>query len=190
MWGKSFGSALGVLASAVLCGCAALLPDARSEAGHFSSFDEARSAIAGLESGRSNRAQLVAMGLDPKTHSNAVLLTHADVVRRFVPGSVLTVQDLDPGIAQCLQARDACTGVEFTASRIHKQREGNFWADFFNFSRRTHTTGWRFQAVVLLVGDQVVYRNWGGQPVVNENDVQNNPLGPLQDIGPATVTKQ
>ncbi len=190
MWCKSLGNAIGLLACAVLSGCAALLPDARSEVGHFSSFDAARAAISQLEPGRSDRPQLVAMGLDPQTHANAVLLTHADVVRRFVPGSVLTREDLDPGIVQCLQARDACTGVDFTASRIHKQRSGNFWADFFNFSRRTHTTGWRFQAVVLLVADRVVYRNWGGQPVVNENDVQNNPLGPLQDIGPATVTKQ
>ena len=30
-------------------------------------------------------------------------------------------------------------------------------------------------------------RAWGGQPRVNDTEVQTNPLGPLQDIGPALV---
>lgn len=128
------------------------------------------------------------MGIDPAKHPNTTLLTHADVVKRFVPGSVLNKQDLDPGIVACLEARDACRGVDVVAARIEKNRTGNFFADFFNFSRRTDTTGWRFNAVVLLVNDTVVYRTWGGQPVLNESDVRTNPLGPLQDAGPSTVS--
>jgi len=36
----------------------------------------------------------------------------------------------------------------------------------------------------------VVYRSWGGQPELNEVQQQRNPLGPLQEIGPAIVTNQ
>ena len=70
-------------------------------------------------------------------------------------------------------------------NNISKVRTGNFFADFFNFRRRSLTTGWRFNALILIVNDVVVYRAWGGQPSVNELEVINNPLGPLQDIGPA-----
>jgi hypothetical protein len=34
----------------------------------------------------------------------------------------------------------------------------------------------------------VVYRAWGGQPKVNEIEVNTNPLGPLQEMGPALLT--
>jgi hypothetical protein len=126
--------------------------------------------------------------LDPSKHSSITLLTHADVVRRFVPASVLTKDNLDPGVVACLEARDACRGIEVTASRIARNREGNFFLDFFAFKQRTETTGWRFNAVVLLLNDVVVYRNWGGQPVVDETDVRTNPLGPLQNMGPSAVS--
>jgi hypothetical protein len=106
----------------------------------------------------------------------------------FAPGSVISKQDLDPGVVACLEAKDACRGLDMVASRIAKVRSGNFFADFLNFSRRTDTTGWRFNAVILLVNDVVVYRTWGGQPAVNETEVHTNPLGPLQDVGPSTVT--
>lgn len=169
-------------------GCASLLPKSNNDVSAFKSFEEARSAIEGITPLKSDLTTLSAMGLDPVKYPNVTLLTHADVVRRFVPGSVLTKQDLDPGVVACLEARDACRGMEVVASRIAKNRTGNFFADFLNFSRRTDTTGWRFNAVILLVNNTVVYRTWAGQPVVNETEVHTNPLGPLQDVGPSTVT--
>ena len=60
-------------------------------------------------------------------------------------------------------------------------------ADFTNFSRRSETTGWRFNALVLLVNDVVVYRAWGGQPRVMEVEISTNPLGPLQDMAVSGV---
>jgi hypothetical protein len=137
---------------------------------------------------KSTLGNLNSMGIDPVKHPNTTILTHADVVRRFVPGSVLGKNDLDPGVVSCLEARDACRGMDVVATRIEKNRTGNFLADFFNFSRRTDTTGWRFNAVILLVNNVVVYRTWGGQPSVNETEVRTNPLGPLQDSGPSTVS--
>jgi hypothetical protein len=90
----------------------------------------------------------------------------------------------------CLEARDACRGWKIVTARINRARIGNFFADFTNFSRRSETTGWRFNALVLLVNDVVVYRAWGGQPKVSEVELNTNPLGPLQDMGPAIVTNR
>lgn len=174
--------------ASLLAGCSSLLPHSQSNVSEFQSFDQARAAIEGLVPGQSDRATLKAIGIDPLKSPNTVLLTHADVVRRFVPAGVIEKRDLDPGIVQCLEARDTCHGLDVTASHLASTRQGNFFADFFNFVRRTQVTGWRFNAVVLLVNDTVVYRNWGGQPSIDETDVKRNPLGPLQDIGPSTIS--
>ena len=165
-----------------------MLPRARSESSPFKTFDDARNAIEGLVPMASNVATLTKLGIDPVNQPNTSILTHADVVRRFVPSSLLRREDLNPGVLVCLEARDACRGWELTGSRVTKARTGNFFADFTNFSRRSETEGWRFNALILLVNDVVVYRAWGGQPNVNEIEVTTNPLGPLQEMGPAIVT--
>jgi hypothetical protein len=176
------------VSTAAGAGCSSLLPQSKNESSTFKSFEEAKTAIEDLVPMRSDITTLTALGIDPAKHPNTTILTHADVVRRFVPGSALGKQDLDPGVVACIEARDACRGLDVAATRIAKKRSGNFLADFLNFSRRTDTSGWRFNAVILLVNNVVVYRNWGGQPVVNETEVHTNPLGPLQDVGPSTVT--
>jgi hypothetical protein len=118
------------------------------------------------------------------------LLTQADIVRKFfVPNTLLTREDLDPGVLMCVAARGACRGIDLTISKISKTRTGNFLKDVTNFSRRTETSGWRFNATILLVDDLVVYRAWGGQPWVNELEVTHNPLGPFQDIGLSGLVK-
>ena len=171
-------------------GCSSMLPQARSASSPFKSFDEARKAIDGLVPMQSNVAALTQLGIDPVQQPNTTILTHADIARRFLPSGLLKREDLDPGVLACLDARDACRGWEITGARILKARTGNFVADFTNFSRRSETTGWRFNALVLLVNDVVVYRAWGGQPSVNEIEVNTNPLGPLQEMGPAIITNQ
>ena len=172
----------------VLTGCSSLLPRARSESSPFKTFDEARNAIESLVPMQSNVATLTALGIDPVKQPNTTILTHADIVRQFVPSSLLRREDLNPGVLACLEARDTCRGWQLTASRISTARTGGFLADFTNFSRRSETTGWRFNALILLVNDVVVYRAWGGQPSVNETEVNTNPLGPLQDMGPTILT--
>lgn len=178
-----------LLVVACLAGCAGLLPKTHSEASTFKTFDEARRAIESLIPMQSNQDTLTALGIEAGKQPNTTLLTHADVVRRFVSGSMLTKSDLDPGVVMCIEARDACRGLEVQANRIDKDRTGNFFTDFLNFSRRTETKGWRFNALILLVNSTVVYRNWGGLPAIDETEVHTNPLGPLQDVGPSVVTK-
>jgi hypothetical protein len=171
-----------------LQGCASWLPQAAADPVYFTSFDQARTAIESIEPGRTRTADLKAMHLDTVQQPNTVVLSYADILRRVMGGSVLAKQDLAPGIVQCLEAHDACRGLEFNINSIHKDRVGSFWLDFINFKRETVTSGWRFNALILSVDEVVVYRSWGGQPEVNLVDKQRNPLGPLQEIGPAIVT--
>jgi hypothetical protein len=186
---RTHTSTLAYLLVAVgLSACTSLLPKTHSEASAFKSFDAAKAAIESLIPMQSDQDTLVALGIEAGKQPNTTLLTHADVVRRFVPTGVLTKQDLDPGVVACIEAKDSCRGLELVASRIDKARTGNFFTDFFNFNRRTDTTGWRFNALILMVNQTVVYRTWGGQPSVSETEIHNNPLGPLQDVGPSTVT--
>lgn len=170
--------------------CSSMLPRSSTESSLFQSFDEARTAIEALVPMQSDKSTLAKNGFNPAKHPNTTILTHADVVRRFVPTALLKREDLDPGILACVEARSACNGMELTGGRISKTRTGNFLADFSNFKRRTETTGWRFNALILFVGDRVVYRSWGGQPAVNEIEVNTNPLGPFQDVGPSMLSNR
>lgn len=179
----SYSLLLALLTSA----CSSMLPQAHTESTSFQSFDEARAAIEALVPMKSDRKTLEKNGFNPATHPNTKLLTHSDVVRLLVPTALLRREDLDPGIMVCLESRDACYGMEIVASKIAKVRTGSFLADFSNFRRHTETTGWRFNALILFVNDLVVYRSWGGQPAVSEIEVNTNPLGPFQDVGPSLL---
>ena len=173
---------MAVLLALSVGGCSTLLPKKHIDSTPFQTFDEAKAAIESLVPMQSDLKALAAKGIDLKTYPNATLLTHSDVVRRFVPSTIVKREDLDPGILLCLESREACRGVDLSVSKITKTRQGNFFADFANFNRRVHTTGWRLQAIILVVGDQVVYRSWGGQAVVDQMEESNNPLGPFQNL--------
>lgn len=186
---RKIASGLCLLSLALLVGgCSSLLPRSRSESSHFQTFEEVRNAIDSLVPMTSDVNTLSQLGIDPLKQPNITILTQADIARRFLPSGLLTREDLDPGVLVCLEARDACRGWEMTAARIVKARTGNFLADFTNFVRHSETTGWRFNALILLVNNVVVYRAWGGQPNINETEHTNNPLGPLQEMGPPIVT--
>ncbi len=184
MWKQAYTLALLGLTS----GCSSLLPVSHSDTSTFQSFDEARDAVSSLVPMKSNKSGAEAHGIDFAKLPNTKLLTHSDIVRMLVPTGLLKREDLEPGILVCLEARDACKGLDITASKISKTRTGNFFADFINYRQRTETKGWRFNALILYVDDLVVYRSWGGQPKVDELDVATKPLGPFQDIGPALVS--
>ena len=166
-----------------------MLPRVSSLPSPFQTFDKARQTIDALISMTTHAYTLRQLGIDPVRLPNTLTLAHADIVRRFVPSALLQRADLDPGVLVCLEARDACRGWETNAAQISQKRTGNFLSDFANFSRRTETSGWRLNALVLLVDDVVVYRAWGGQPHIDETEIKTNPLGPLQELGPSLVTR-
>lgn len=177
---------LSIAAGACLAGCAALLPTAEvATQQDWKDFNEAKAAIERIVPQKTTRAELSAVGIDPHTNAAITILSLPDVMQRFTVGTALEARELDPGIRQCLVAANACTGYALLVRRNDRKRVGNFWADAFNFRRVTDLTGWSFNALILFVGDIVVYTVHGGQPRIYEKEVARNPLGPLQSFGDA-----
>lgn len=105
------------------------------------------------------------------------------MLRRFIPSPSINAHDLDPGVQECITAKTACKGYEIDQRTIRRKRDGNFWADFLNFSRKVDVVGWRFNGVILIKDKLVVYKLSGGQPSIHELEENKNPLGPFQGIG-------
>ncbi|MGC9163797.1 MAG: hypothetical protein ACP5F9_09675 [Thiomonas sp.] len=178
---------VGLCLAVVLGGCASLLPRGAAQTGKpWSDFQQANAAFERIQPFVTTTAQLREQGIDPLSTPNITILNYADIVRRLVPPSGSDIA-LDPGIRACLQAQTACRGYEIDQRHIDRKRVGNFWLDFLDFRRETVTTGWRFNMLLLVVNDRVVYKLWGGQPEISEVETTRNPLGPLQGFGQSVL---
>ncbi len=167
-------------AAAWLAGCAELLPSSQDVVhGKWDSFDEAKAAVESIEPHRTTLADLRASGLDPYENPNVELLNYSDILRRFPMAGAH--KQLDPGLRECLEAGKACTGYAIDIKWADQKRVGNFFLDFLSFRRETESTGWTFNALVLLVGDEVVYSLYGGKPSIAETSKTIEPLGPVQN---------
>lgn len=169
-----------------LAGCASLLPSADLATQQaWGNFEEARAAIERIVPKITTRAELATAGIDPLRNASVTILGLPDVMQRFTVGTAVETQDLDAGIRECLAAGNDCTGYSILVRRNYRKRIGNFWLDSLNFRRETDVTGWTFNALILFVGETVVYTVNGGQPRIHEKEVTRNPLGPLQSFGEA-----
>ncbi len=174
------------VAAAVIAGCSALLP--RSEAitdSPWQSFEEAQRAFEQIVPHKTTVADLKLMKLDPASNPNITILNYSDVLRRFIPSPSIDASSLDAGVQECVRAATRCQGYEIDHRVLRRNRYGNFWADIFNFKRKVDVVGWRFNAVVLITDDVVVYKLTGGQPAIHEHEESDTPLGPLQGAGEA-----
>jgi len=170
-----------------LGGCSALLP--RGEAvteGPWKSYAEAQATFDQIVPGQTRVGDLKQLHFDVQNSPNITILNYSDILRRFIPTPALDPQGLDGGVRACLAARTACVGYEAKQKVVNRRRHGNFWLDFLNFKRQVDVNGWRFSGMLLIVGDRVVYKLTGGQPVIHEQEDTHNPLGPLQGIGEST----
>lgn len=172
--------------AAVIAGCSTLLP--RSEAltdSPWQSFEEAQRAFEQIVPHKTTVADLKLMKLDPLSNPNITILNYSDVLRRFIPSPSIDASSLDAGVQECVRAATRCQGYEIDHRVLKRNRYGNFWADVFNFKRKVDVVGWRFNAVVLIADDVVVYKLTGGQPAIHEHEESDTPLGPLQGAGEA-----
>lgn len=168
----------------LLAGCTSLLP--RSEEitkSPWASYREAQQAFDRIVPGKTTAADLRGLNLDPDAMPNIAILNYSDVLRRFMANQSVTLTDLDEGVQECVRAKTVCRGLEINQRLVKKHRNGSFWLDLFGFKRETHTEGWRFNGLILLREDVVVYKLTGGQPVIQETEQSQNPLGPVQTIG-------
>jgi hypothetical protein len=177
-----------VMACAVLAGCSTLLPRATFQSvSPFATFDSAREAFERIVPYRTTLPELKQLGFDVATHGNVLQVPYPQLVGQLVPNPVLTFDRLDAGIRDCIAAQQECRAFVFRAGTEVQQRSGPFMQDFLNFRRVTRTHGWRFEGVVLVRGGVVLFRNHGGEPLIDRVEQRVNPLGPLQAVGGAAV---
>jgi hypothetical protein len=160
-----------------------LLPDDRREiASSWSSFEEAREAFDRIVANETTVDQLRDLGFHPDVSPNVRILTYVDVYERFVPNSGIRLDDQDPGVRECVSARERCNGWELEVYQRRSKREGNVLLDWFTFRRETDTSGWNFRSLIVVVDDRVAYKLLDGNPSEASHVASVRPLGPLQDI--------
>lgn len=168
--------------------CSTLLP--RSETvtdSPWQSFEQAQRVFDQIIVHKTTVEDLKPLKLDPASNPNVTILNYSDVLRRFIPSPTVDASSLDPGVQECLRAATHCQGYEVDHRVLKRNRYGNFWADIFNFRRKTDIVGWRFNAVLLITDGVVVYKLTGGQPAIHEHEENKNPLGPFQGAGEALL---
>ena len=174
-----------VAAVALLTGCSSLLPSAKDETvTSWEEFEQVKEAYDKITLGNS-RAELMDLGFDVDNSPNIQVLSYLDVATKV---QSIPLSELDPGLQKCMQRRDECQAYEIDLKKLRGKRIGNFWADFFNFRRKTDATGWRFNALLVMIDDQVTYKLWSGTPKVELYEEKRNPLGPLQSFNDMTLT--
>jgi hypothetical protein len=173
-----------LLAGGALLGCSALLPREQSHTSSpWTSFDEAKDAIERIVPNQTTATDLRTQGIDPYTSPNVQLLSYSDILLRFPMNGGYA--NLDHGLRECLQAGKSCTGYAISIQELKHDRTGPFWPDALGFKRVVDVSGWTFNALILMIGDRVVYTLYGGQPIVKQQEVSRQPLGPVQNIGDA-----
>jgi hypothetical protein len=170
--------------AAALAGCVELLPKSQSEVqSPWQDFAQAKTAIERIVPYQTTRQQLHAAGIDPFASPNISLLTYSDIILRFPIGGAVPQEKLDRGLRECLNAGKACYAYAIVARDTKRDRTANFWLDSLSFYRRVDVTGWSFNATILLIDDLVVYTLYGGQPLIHEQEISRQPLGPIQNWG-------
>jgi hypothetical protein len=177
--------ALGIAAGA-LAACSGLLPKAQSQvASPWHSFEDAKLAIEAIVPNETTVTDLRARGIDPYTSPNVQLLSYSDILLRFPMNGGYGSDGLDHGLRECLDAGKSCSGYSINVQDIKRDRTGSFWPDALGFRRVTDVSGWTFNALILMIGDRVVYTLYGGQPIIRQQEVSRQPLGPVQNFGDA-----
>ena len=166
----------------VLSGCSSSpLPSGHKHSHtEWKSFDEAKEAYDKVVVRHTTFEELKELGFDPFSAPNVKRLTYLDVINFFMPNPSIQVEQLAPGLQQCLWARAKCYGVEAWPKVKKKRRYGNTALDLMNFQKKTEVSGWEFRAIVVLVENKVVFKIWSGTPNILHYKNEKSPLGPIQ----------
>lgn len=175
------------LSLGALAGCSSLLPKSSETSGDtktaWQSYRQAEAAFARIAPGKTTLAQLRDEHLDPRLNANVRVVPRYEIVQRFMVNSTVTLADLDDGVRECLEAKDACTAWEIDQQAMQKKRTGNAALDLLRMKRETQSVGWRFNGLLLLKDGVVIYKLTAGQPGIVEITQSEDSLAPLQMVG-------
>ena len=180
--------ALGALSC--IAGCASLLPTSKVEMKMpWQNYAEAKATFDRIIIQHTTIDELNAMAINADVTPNIVLLNQTDLLRRLANVPLLDPGMLDDGLRACLIKRQKCTGLEIEQTHTERERIGSFWLDVLGFRQEASVTGWRFNAVIVLDENVVIFKVWSGQPNIRKREEERNPLGPLQGFGSALIRK-
>lgn len=135
-----------------------------------------------IKPGETRLAELNELGFNPYQSPNIRIVDYLEITQRFLPNQSLSLGDLHPAVRDCLTAKTACRGYEVHPEVLNKDRYGSVLKDVFGFRKRTRTTGWRFNGLIVLNEDLVIYKIASSAPKILEVEDEKNPLGPFQSI--------
>ena len=146
----------------MLAGCSSLLPKSKETTGAagsgWQSYQDAQQAFDRIVPGKTTVAELQEMRLDPRLNPNTTQLPRHELLQRFIVNQSVSMNDLDEGVRDCLQAREQCRALEVNQTATQKKRAGNAALDMAKVYRETHTSGWRFCGLLLVKDGVVVYK--------------------------------
>lgn len=168
----------------MLAACADLLPRSQSQQpSGFESYEAAAGALEQAVPYKTTVAELKALGFDIDASANVTQIPYPQLIARLAPNSSIPLEALDPGLRDCMLARQECRVYEFRLAREDRRRDGNFWLDFLNFRRSTSIVGWRFEGLLVVRNGTLLFRSHGGEPRTARTEVEVRPLGPFQPAG-------
>lgn len=178
---------LGIIVTFVITSCS-VLPKAESKfKSPWKTFGQAMASYEKVEPNRTTKKDLKKLGFDPYSSPNVRILSYLDILQKFIPNNAVRREDLPPSVRKCLEGRETCVAYEATPGENKKKRVGNVVLDLLSFKRRTLETGWNFKALIVIDHDIVVYKIWSGVPIIDQEKIRKNPLGPLQGSGGSLV---
>ena len=167
-----------------LAGCTALLPSSSAVSpSSFDSFEAAQAALEKTVPYKTTLEELKALGFDPQASANVTVIPYPEIISRLAPYSGVALDALDPGVRDCILAQTQCKAYVYRFGRVDRQRDGNFFLDFFNIKRDVQMNGWRFEGLVVVRNGIVLFRNSAGESKLNTFEKTTNPLGPFQRSG-------
>lgn len=148
----------------------------------WQSYQDAEKTFAALTPGKTTASELKGLSLDPATNPVVALLPTWQLRQRFIPNPLVTLDDLDQGVRECIQAREACKAYEVNYVATQSKRTGNAAMDILKLYRETQTAGWRFNGLILVKDNVVVYTLTAGQPRIHQVEEKQDYLGPVQAL--------
>jgi hypothetical protein len=170
-------------------GCKSLLPSgSETSGGSWKSYQYTEEIFEKIIPNVTTVADLKRLGIEFNKTPNLKTLTYLDVMERFkLDSTVFNNIKLPLGMKEALERHEKCKGYELTLEYVNKKRIGSFWKDMLAFEQTTQRTGWRFQALIVMVDNTVVYVLYSGAPKISKRESNKQPLGPFQGIDAGTL---
>jgi hypothetical protein len=179
-----------IAGAAAMAGCSSMLPHSKVVTeSPWHSFQEVQAVFDQIQPYKTTLEDLKEYKLDPAANPNITILNYSDVLRRFVPSPTVDAKSIDASVQECIAAKTGCRGIEIDQKYMKRMRNGSFLLDMLNFKRKIDIEGWRFNGVILLKDNTVVYKITGGQPTIREYEENTQPMGPLQGIGESRLLR-